>query len=75
MKPSQYFPGDALVVGSKFWLRRIGRDEWLDDNAEPTEDASKSADFDTREEADALLRSCVDEPKLWVAEQCFVAMR
>lgn len=75
MKPSQYFPGDTLVLGSSFWIRRIGRDEWLDDNAGLTDDASKAAEFASREDAQAFLRTLVDEWWLWVAEQCFVATR
>jgi hypothetical protein len=75
MKPSHYFPGDALVLGSSFWIRRIGRDEWLDDDAQLTDDPSRSAEFESREIAETILRLWVEEPKLWVVEQCFVAMR
>lgn len=66
------FPGDSLLLGdSRYRLRRIGRDEWLNDRAEPTEDAEQATDFPAATDAAFFLIAHVEEPQLYCWEEFF----
>lgn len=66
------FPGDSLLLGdSRYRLRRIGRDEWLNDRGEITTDAEATTDFGSATEAAWWLIHHVEQPQLWHSEEFF----
>lgn len=66
------FPGDPAGLGeSRYRLRRIGRAEWLDDRADPTDEERLAADFASATEAAMFLVTYVDRPDLWIWEEFF----
>lgn len=68
------FPGDTLVLSeSRYRLKRIGREEWLDDHANPTEDPERATDFASATDAAFFLLGHVEEPQLYHWEEIFVS--
>ena len=66
------FPGDSLLLGeSRYRLKRIGRDEWLDARAIVTDDAEQAADFYSATEAVLWLTAHVEKPEVWHFEEFF----
>ena len=66
------FPGDSYMLGaSRFRIRRIGRDEWLNDQARPTEDVEEATMFATATEAALFMVEHLDEARLWHWEEFF----
>ncbi len=66
------FPGDTLAVGdARYRLKRVGREEWLDDQANPTDAVERAADFASATEATLWLIQYVEEPQLYHWEEIF----
>ncbi len=66
------FPGDSLLLGdSRYRLKRVGRDEWLDDHGTPTDDPEKATDFHSPTDASFWLITHIEEPKLYHFEEFF----
>lgn len=62
------FPSDRAMCEVAFRVRRIGRDEWLDDHANPTEDPEAATLFGRATDAALFTLEHVDEPRLWTWE-------
>lgn len=59
-----------VATDERYRLRRLGRDEWLDDTADPTDDATRAAVFASATEACIFCLTHVDQPHLWIFEPC-----
>ncbi len=65
MKSAPYYFDGLASIDVRVRLRRTGREEWLDNHANPTEDSEQAASFVDAIAAILFAQSHVDEPKLW----------
>ena len=71
LRPAR-FPGDSLMLGeSRYRLKRVGREEWLDDHANPTDDVEQATDFASATESVMWAQRMVEEPWLYHFEEFF----